>query len=62
MRYVSDFIAALKLRRAEIGESIADGNATSIEAYNLFVGQRQGLAMALEILDNLLKEDEQDDR
>lgn len=62
MRYVSDFIAALKLRRAEIGESIADGNANSIEAYNLFVGQRQGLGMALEILDNLLKEDEKDDR
>jgi hypothetical protein len=62
MRYVSDLIAVLKQRRAEIGESIADGNAGSIETYNLLVGQRQGLGMALDIIDDLLKEDEKDER
>jgi hypothetical protein len=62
MRYVSDLIAVLKQRRAEIGESIANGNAGSIEVYNLLVGQRQGLGMALDIIDDLLKEDEKDER
>lgn len=62
MRYVSDLIAVLKQRRAEIGESIANGNAGSIEVYNLLVGQRQGLGMALDIIDDLLKEDEEDER
>lgn len=62
MRYVSDLIAVVKQRRAEIGESIADGNAGGVEAYNLLVGQRQGLKMALDIIDDLLKEDEKDER
>ena len=62
MRYVSDLIAVVKQRRAEIGESIADGNAVSVEAYNLLLGQRQGLKMALDIIDDLLKEDEKDER
>ena len=59
---MSDLIAVLKQRRAEIGESIANGNAGSIEVYNLLVGQRQGLGMALDIIDDLLKEDEEDER
>jgi len=59
MRYVSDLIHAIKVRRAEVGESIADGNASNYESYQRLVGQRQGLQEALNILDNLLKEDEQ---
>lgn len=62
MRYVEDLIAAIKHRRSEIGESIAEGHASSFEAYQRLVGQRLGLREALDILDNLLKEDELNER
>lgn len=58
MRYVSDFIGAVKARRAEIAESIAQGNCVNFEAYQRLVGQLQGLDESLVILNNLLKEDE----
>ena len=58
MRYVSDFIGAVKARRAEIAESLAAGNCVNFEAYQRLVGQIQGLEEALVILNDLLKEDE----
>jgi hypothetical protein len=58
MRYESDFIGAVKARKAEITASLAQGNCVNFEAYQRLVGQLQGLEEALVILNDLLKEDE----
>ncbi len=58
MRYVSDFIGAVKARRAEIAESLALGNCVNFESYQRLVGQLQGLDESLDILNNLLKEED----
>jgi hypothetical protein len=47
----------LKQRREEIALSLADGNAINIESYHRMVGIYQGLGEALDMLDELLKED-----
>jgi hypothetical protein len=57
MRYVSDFIGAVKARQAEIGTSLMAGHIVNFETYQRLVGQNQGLNEALDILNNLLKED-----
>jgi hypothetical protein len=60
MRYVEDFIGAIKVRQAEIASSLVAGNAVNFETYQRLVGQHQGLEEALITLNNLLKdEDEQ---
>jgi len=59
MRYVSDFIGAVKARRAEIAESLAAGNCINFESYQRLVGQLQGLDESLDILNNLLKEEDE---
>ena len=62
MRYVSDFIGAIEAEQKKIAGSLAVGNANSYEAYQYLVGEHQGLAKALEILNNLLKEEDVDER
>jgi hypothetical protein len=62
MRYVSDFIGAVKSRQHSIADSLVNGNAVNFETYQRLVGQHQGLAEALVILNDLLKEDEDDDK
>jgi hypothetical protein len=62
MRYVSDFIGAVEVRKSAIARSLVDGNAVTFEAYQRLVGQHQGLEEALVILNDLLKEDEIDER
>ena len=54
---ISDLIGRLKTRRLEIALALADGHAINIESYHRLVGQYQGLGEALDILDELLKED-----
>ena len=60
MRYVSDFIGAVKARQAEISQGLSNGNCVNFESYQRLVGQHQGLQEALEIINNLLKEEEDD--
>ena len=60
MNTVGDLIGAMKSRQAEIAASLAVGNAANWETYQRMVGHYQGLSEALDILDKLLKED--DDR
>ena len=60
MRYVSDFIGAVKARQAEISAGMTNGNCVNFETYQRLVGQYQGLTEALEIINNLLKEKEDD--
>jgi hypothetical protein len=62
MRYVSDFIGAVEVRKSAIARSLVDGNAVTFEAYQRLVGQHQGLEEALGILNDLLKEKDDDDR
>ena len=56
MRYTSDFIAVVKQRQAEIGQSLVRGECMTMEAYQRLVGQHAGLEEALQILNNLLEE------
>jgi hypothetical protein len=62
MRYISDFIGAVKSRQRIISDSLVNGNAVNFETYQRLVGQHQGLEEALVILNDLLKEDESDDK
>ena len=58
MRYVSDLIGAIEVRKSAIAQSLVNGNAVTFEAYQRLVGQHQGLEEALVILNDLLKEDD----
>ena len=58
MRYIEDFIGAVKVRQAEIASSLVGGNATNYETYQRLVGLHSGLEESMSILNNLLKEDE----
>lgn len=60
MRYVSDFIDAVKVRQAEIAASLANGSASDFQSYQRLVGEYSGLQMSIDILNNLLREDEDD--
>ena len=62
MRYLSDFIGAVEARKAEIAKSVIAGNCINYEAYQRLVGTNAGLEEALDILNNHLKEEEDDDR
>ena len=63
MRYVSDLIGAIKSRQATIAQSLVSGNAVTFEAYQRLVGQHQGLEEVLEIINDLLKDpDDESDR
>jgi hypothetical protein len=59
---IRDLIGALDVRMAEIRLSLALGNAVNIESYQRMVGQYQGLQDSLDIINNMLKEDEKDER
>jgi len=59
MRYISDIIGAIKARQTEIKSSLAAGNPATWEAYQRVVGHHQGLEEALEIINNLLKEEDE---
>ena len=60
MRYVSDFVGVIEERKTAIARSLVEGNAINFETYQRLVGQHQGLVEALDILNNLLKEEEID--
>jgi len=57
MRTLNDFIGEMKARQAEIAVSLAAGNAASWDAYQRMVGQHSGLEEALGILNNMMKEE-----
>ena len=61
MRTLSDLIGGIKARQAEIAASLVAGNATNWESYIRLVGHNAGLQEALDILNNLMKEDENDE-
>ena len=55
-----DLIGLLKARRLEIAIALADGNAINIESYHRLVGTYQGLGEALDTLDELMTEKDDD--
>ena len=57
---LNDLIGRLKARRLELALSLADGYAINIESYHRMVGQYQGLGEALDILDDILTEKDED--
>jgi hypothetical protein len=59
MRYESDFIDAIKVRQAYIADSLTAGHVVNFETYQRLVGQYAGLTDALQILNDLLKEDDE---
>ena len=58
MRTLSDLIGGIKACQAEIASSLVAGNAANWESYIRLVGHNAGLQEALDILNNLMKEDE----
>lgn len=58
MRYVSDIIDAVKARQVEIEKALAQGNAANFDSYQRLVGEYAGLSTAIDIINNLLKEEE----
>ena len=60
MKVLSDFISAVKASQEEIAKGLAHGNAADFNAYQRLVGENLGLESSLEILNHLLKEDEDD--
>jgi hypothetical protein len=58
MRYVSDIIDAVKARQVEIEKALAQGNAANYDSYQRLVGEYAGLSTAVDIINNLLKEEE----
>lgn len=61
MKTVEDLIGALKARQLAIAVSLAGGTAATWEAYQRLVGHYQGLQESLDILNNLLKEDDENE-
>ena len=59
MNTLGDLIGGIKSRQAEIAASLAEGNAAIWEAYHRMVGHNAGLQEALDILNNLMKEDDE---
>ena len=57
---VSELIGKIKERRLELALSLADGYAINIESYHRMVGTYQGLGEALDILDDILAEKDED--
>lgn len=61
MNTLSDLIGGIKSRQAEIAASLAAGNAANWESYHRMVGHNAGLQEALDILNNLMKEDDENE-
>lgn len=60
MNIVADLIAAIKARRAEIGESLISGQVHSFDTYNRMVGTCQGLQESLQMIEDLLRLQDED--
>ena len=59
MTTTSDLIGAIKTRQAEIASSLVQGNAQNWDIYQRLVGRYEGLKEALDILNNLMKEEDE---
>ncbi len=62
MRYISDIIDAVKARQVVIEKSLAQGTASNFDSYQRLVGEYAGLSTAIDIINNLLKEEEENEQ
>lgn len=62
MATIGDLIGQIKASQAEIAFSMARGTAPNWDVYQRLVGKYEGLQEALDILDNLMKDDDEDER
>jgi hypothetical protein len=56
---ISDLIGQIKVSQAEIASSLVQGNAQNWDIYQRLVGRYEGLKEALDILNNLMKEEDE---
>jgi hypothetical protein len=59
---IEQLIQELRIAQGEIAASLAEGHASSYEAYKELTGRFAGLEQALTIIDNILHSDEDDNR
>lgn len=59
---IERLIHKIKIRQAELKESMCVGNPATFEAYQRMVGEYNGLESALNLIDSLLEEDEDQDQ
>lgn len=59
MRYISDIIGAVEARKATIEKALAQGTASNYDSYQRLVGEYAGLSASIDIINNLLKEEEE---
>lgn len=57
---LGELIGKIKERRMEIALALADGHAINIESYHRLVGTYQGLGEALDVLDEIMTEKDED--
>jgi hypothetical protein len=60
MELINGLINKIKLRQVEIVDSMVNGRFVNFESYQRYVGQHQGLQEGLDILNNLMKEKDED--
>ena len=57
---LSEILHRIKTAEKELTEAIASGaNIHTFDHYQRFVGKREGLSEALQIIDNILSEDDE---
>lgn len=56
---ISEFIGLVKAEQVRIAESLTAGHAINIESYQRLVGNHQGLQAALNILNEIMTEDDE---
>lgn len=57
---VADLIGQIKLKQAEIANSIVQGHCVNFETYQRLIGQHQGLDEALGIINFMIEEENKD--
>ena len=58
---ISQLIHRIKVRKAEIQLSLADGMPMNWESYQRMVGEHQGLQSVMDMIDNMLDEENNQD-
>jgi len=56
---VTELIGLIKAEQQRIAEALTAGHAINIESYQRLVGNHQGLQAALNMLENLMTEDDE---
>jgi hypothetical protein len=57
---ITELIGQIKTEQTKIAESLTAGHAINIESYHRLVGTHQGLQAALNLLNDIMSEDDED--